>query len=246
VKHEDHDVLTSSVDEVTADKWIELESEGEHITVRAPFVNTSYRGNFRITDFKPDRLEEFALPTKSSDEYAALSDNDESDSELSGSESGSDAEQNRAYEWRFALKLEDAEGPELHRKSFWTLVDNQAAQYLTNMDATDLKEDATTRERLRETMFLLWGNLEELKRSILEKRDAAAARARDGQPPDSSYDALANTVIRPESISNLPFGCCISEYGVKVPESDGSKADAGLGFRWKRIHRLERTRIVRD
>ncbi|KAK0392408.1 hypothetical protein NLU13_1903 [Sarocladium strictum] len=246
VKYENHDVPTSSVEQITADKWLELEIDGEQVNARAPFVNTSYRGNFRVVDFKPDRLEKFSWPVKGNDEFAALSDNEESGSESSGEDSGPDDEEGRSYEWRFALKLEDAEGPEQERKSFWALVDNKSAQYLTNLDASDLTRDASARERLRETMFLLWGNLEEQKRAKLEKQDAAAARARDGLPPQSSPDAPEDTAVQPLAISNRPFGCCISEYGVQVEEADDSKADAGLGYRWRRIFRLERTRIVKD
>lgn len=51
------------------------------------------------------------------------------------------------------------------------------------------------------------------------------------------------------AISSLPFTnkgftCCIQQYGIKVPEKSHSKADAGKGFRWKRVFGLFGTQIV--
>lgn len=236
------------MEEILAEKSVDIGDGNEKVTVVVPFVNASYRGNFRVTDFLPDRVEEFAVATKGCDEYAALSDNDDnnSDSDMSGVELSTESPGDRKFEWRFAVKLEDAEvGSDESNRTFWALVDNQAGEYLTNLDAVDLSRDDATLERLRETLFLLWGNLEEKKRQAFDKQDEAAARARDGRPPDSSHitewDASAK-----DGVSNLPFGCCILEYGVKVEELNESKADAGLGYRWKRLFRLERTRIVKD
>lgn len=241
-----YDVQPSSVEEITADKTFDIVDEGEKITITAPFVNLSYRGNFRVIDFLPERLDDFAAPDERNLEYADLTD-DETGSESGASGAGIDPEQEKPYQWRFALKLEDAEVPPGQRRnSFWALVDNKAGQYLTNLDAVNLQQDPTTLEQLRETMFLFWGNLEEKKARTLEKEEAAAARARDGQPPGSSYDASGVVGTPSNVVSNRPFGCCIVEYGVKVREDDASKADAGPRHRWKRMFRLERTRIVKD
>jgi protection of telomeres protein 1 len=44
-------------------------------------------------------------------------------------------------------------------------------------------------------------------------------------------------------ITNMGFKCCIQQYGIKVPEMSYSKADAGKGFRWKRVFGLFGTQI---
>ncbi|RDW88478.1 hypothetical protein BP6252_00510 [Coleophoma cylindrospora] len=40
------------------------------------------------------------------------------------------------------------------------------------------------------------------------------------------------------SASNKAFTCCIKQYGIKVPETDIMKADAGAGFRWEHLSSL--------
>lgn len=44
--------------------------------------------------------------------------------------------------------------------------------------------------------------------------------------------------------SNKPFICCIQQYGVKVPEDDDSKANAGHKQRWQRLYGLFGTKIL--
>ncbi|POS87562.1 hypothetical protein EPUL_000914 [Erysiphe pulchra] len=44
--------------------------------------------------------------------------------------------------------------------------------------------------------------------------------------------------------SNKAFTCCIQQYGVKVPEDDVSKADAGHHMRWQRLYGLFGTIIL--
>jgi protection of telomeres protein 1 len=57
-------------------------------------------------------------------------------------------------------------------------------------------------------------------------------------------DTDPSTAIASLPITNKGFTCCIQQYGIKVPEKSCSKADAGRGFRWKRIFGLFGTQIV--
>lgn len=57
-------------------------------------------------------------------------------------------------------------------------------------------------------------------------------------------DTDPSTAISSLPITNKGFTCCIQQYGIKVPEKSCSKADAGRGFRWKRIFGLFGTQIV--
>jgi len=60
--------------------------------------------------------------------------------------------------------------------------------------------------KLREQMAILWGNLEELKVAASLKQ----------QPFPSSGTASAHDM----GLSNLPFYCCIEEYGQELDEED--------------------------
>jgi len=60
--------------------------------------------------------------------------------------------------------------------------------------------------KLREQMAILWGNLEELK----------VAASLEQQPFPSSGTASAHDM----GLSNLPFYCCIEEYGQELDEED--------------------------
>lgn len=221
-----------------------VEIDGEDTLVPLPFANLNYRANVRVTDFYPPDLEDFAIAKRSS-EYDALSDNNDSDyasdSDWSISQSAS-----RVWEWRFFLELEDASGGRGER--IWVVVDNQSAQCLTSIDASDLKDDEETLETLRERLFLLWGNLAEEK--MVSRRAAVVRQVNPANtecpPPHSSDNEDEDEKDGKQfttRLTNRPFPCCIRQYGVKVRESDPLRADAGENLRWERVFGLFGTRI---
>ncbi|RFN45978.1 protection of telomeres protein 1 [Fusarium flagelliforme] len=250
VKCENEDKAVSRLAEITSIVQHETTIEGESVKLPLPFVNLNYRANVRIVDFSPPNLADFAHPKKES-EYDILSD----DGEESVSNSGSDIEdeqpsqtamgaftQVRNWEWRFFLELEDAvDSGQQKKQRLWVLVDNQAAQCLTRLDASNLRQNKEALSILRERMFTLWGNLEE------KKMDAQEA-ARKGEPPADSDDENGQVGGNSESgkmqLTNRPFPCCIQQYGVKVSESDPARASAGNGKRWQRMFRLFGTMIA--
>lgn len=166
-----------------------------------------------------------------------LSDNGESDSE-SESEVDVESTDNYDWQWRFFLEMEDAKAGADGEK-FWVVVDNQSAQCLLSIDATNLREDNNALEELRQRMFVLWGNLEEVKCA----QQAAAKRTKRSvdveRPPDSSDDEEST-----DKIANRAFPCCIRQYGVKVAENDPDQANAGEGHRWERVYGMFGTRIL--
>jgi hypothetical protein len=106
-----------------------------------PFENVKYRSNVRVVDFWPDKLEDFAVGRRVS-EYEVLSD-------YSGGESTDNEEDMRlfregkgyggqkAWEWRFALRVKDADEKAGNQENtIWLVVNNQAGQMLLNIDAT--------------------------------------------------------------------------------------------------------------
>ncbi|KAI0471623.1 hypothetical protein GGR56DRAFT_681791 [Xylariaceae sp. FL0804] len=240
-------------------------------------ANVNYRAHVRVVDFWPSQLEDFVSWHKDRDGFIRLSGDDEDSSESGGSDSdssGSEYEGPRTWEWRFALQLEDAD-PKLRgdqRPRMWVLVDNAGAQMLTDLDARDLRrgrdedEDEAEGESLhtpllpalREKLFLLWGNLEEVRsaerRRWLEQRRRVAERQ---PPPDSSLpgDEATKTLDDDNDhhhhhrddrarrggggadveVSNKPFACCVRQYFVKT-------AGGGAEEEWMRVLSPDRGR----
>lgn len=238
--------------------YLQTKVNGQEVELQLPFVNLNYRADVRVINFMPHDLRDFAQPKKMS-EYAMLSDYEESDAD-SDEEIVSIADRAavRQWEWRFFLELEDANSPKDQRgkkKTIWVAVNNFSAQCLLNLDASDLHQDEDTLDILRDRLFLLWGELEE-KKSIGEDNKRRAARValantNLNRPPSHSSDDESTAPqeqeeaeLRSSQISNLPFSCCIRQYGVKVREEDPAKADAGKGKRWQRMFGLFGTKIV--
>jgi hypothetical protein len=71
-----------------------------------------------------------------------------------------------------------------------------------------LRRDTQTLAKLREQIAILWGNLEELKLAALQNQ----------QPFPTSEATSAEDM----GLSNLPFYCCIKEYGQELDEEDRS------------------------
>ena len=77
-------------------------------------------------------------------------------------------------------------------------------------DPTDLREDATLLNQLREKLYILWGDLEEQKR----QEDTGERKAKR-----KKLDSEDEETQKP---SNLPFSCCLQEYGAL---REGGRAD---------------------
>jgi protection-of-telomeres protein 1 len=249
VKCENQGKAPSRVSEITSIVHHETTIKGKNVKFPLPFVNLNYRAIVRVVDFSPSNLADFAYPKKESeydilsdDGEDSVSDDDSEDNEQSGQMTLDTFTRVRNWEWRFFLELEDAvENHEQKKQRLWVLVDNQAAQCLTGLDASNLRQDKELLSTLRDQMFTLWGNLE-------EKKTAAQEAVRKGKPPVDSDDENEQKTGGNESktqLTNRSFACCIQQYGIKVTESDPSKASAGNGKRWQRIFGLFGTMIAR-
>lgn len=213
-------------------------------------------------DFHPASLEDFAVSRRRTDNDC-LSDNSADDIDP---DSDSDdnhtrrSSRNRVWEWRFALKLEEAQPPALARKdkrpaTVWVHVGNPEAQMLTDIDAVDLRapDGGEHLAMLRERMFKLWGDLQERKVDLETRKWEQKDRILRKMPPPSSgagegeaeEDAAGNSLGLGQ-ISNKPFACCIQQYGVKVEAEDGEEDNAGEGKRWQRVFGLFGTKIASD
>lgn len=225
---ESHDTLFVTVGQVLEPTCYDTTIDGQSTALVMPFNCAKYMTRARVVDFFPSALEDFACSYKQTD-FEVLSDY-ESNTDLNSSEDDEEdtCTARRVWEWRFALQLEDPAPPTGTAKSksgpqprLWVLVDNHEAQNLTGLDATDLHRNPDTLNTLRERMTTLWGNLEELKARNAEarrqKEDAArkqAGKARRGPEKPPLDDSDAEEGAGEEAVSNLPFGCCIQQYGV--------------------------------
>ena len=225
---------------------------GETTRLSLPFINANYRTFVRVVDFMPAQLEEFARPKRVLTEYAALSDHGDSDSDSdAASESDDTTTVIKQWEWRFYLRLQEANAPEddkSSKRSIWAVVDNQSAQMLLDLDATDLHNDDANLGRLRQRMFILWGDLEEQKAQLENRALQARPLGKIGGPPaDSDDESKApakqrGPVAHMDTFSNRPFGCCIRQYGVRLETEDVGK-DEGGPMRWQRMFGLFGTKI---
>ncbi|KZM20988.1 uncharacterized protein EKO05_0005220 [Ascochyta rabiei] len=128
---------------------------------------------------------------------------------------------NSLWEWGFVLLLEDAHVP--HNtvpEQLRVIVNNDAAQHLGLPNARDLKEEPRALVQVKEKLFRLWGNLAELKEEL---------RARSADLPLPPGD---------NRLQNLPFDCCIEEYGHEVLVSEENPTG------YQRLHKLALTKIM--
>ncbi|CAG8952799.1 hypothetical protein HYFRA_00009044 [Hymenoscyphus fraxineus] len=140
-------------------KSVEILSGPDSENPPAPFTNFKYKACVRVVDYFPDRIEDFAHGVS---EYDALSDNDES-RDIEGDV--------QAWEWGFALQVEDA-STKHQPKRIWLMVNNTNAQcLLSNLkNATDLRKDKKLLTGLKEKLWQLWGDLEEKKSALLKSQ----------------------------------------------------------------------------
>lgn len=212
-------------------------------------------------DFHPASLEDFAVSRRRTDNDC-LSDNsaDDIDPDSDSDDNTRRSSRNRVWEWRFALKLEEARPPALARKdkrpaTAWVHVGNPEAQLLTDIDARDLRAPGGEEHlgMLREQMFKLWGDLEERKVDLEARKKELRDRILRGMPPPSSgagggevEEEATEQSLDLGQISNKPFACCIQQYGVKVEAEEGEEDNAGEGKRWQRMFGLFGTKIASD
>lgn len=259
VKCESPDQPISPVSFITERKTGKTTVNGQEVTLSLPFTCAKYRANVRVVDFYPHKLEDFAVGRKIRDTDMLSDHGGDTDSE-EDSEDDDDSEGAKTWEWKFALKLEDANPKRKDEdNTIWVVVDNSEGQTLLDLDASNLNANPERLAMLQEQLFKLWGNLEETRRDLT--RDAPPRRKRIAakQPPPSSpvhgpstsnqkqppgADKNNNINEKEPAISNKPFSCCIREYGVSIPEQDPSKANAGDGRRWERMFGLFGTRIT--
>ncbi|OGM41530.1 telomere-binding alpha subunit central domain protein [Aspergillus bombycis] len=182
------------IEDIVTSEFHEFESH-DGVEYRLPFQNLCYKTTVRVVDFFPPDIKDFAVRQQPKENH-------------SGSSMYRNAEDDgiTRWEWRFCLLIEDAlpPPPGQPKEQIKLFVSDANAEFLLKMSATDLRKDSEQLAILRERLFILWGDLEERKKTNAEE---------SGQGPPKLDRA-----------SSRPFVCCIQEYGVKC--SHLSDADA--------------------
>ncbi|KAE8555389.1 hypothetical protein EYB25_000084 [Talaromyces marneffei] len=94
------------------------------------------------------------------------------------------------WEWRFCLLVEDAQIlPGQPREQIKLFVSGSDAEFLLKLDAVNLRKNKEAFIRLQEKLCILWGDLEERKSQGMDTQQKGP--------------------------SQLPFTCCIKEWGVR-------------------------------
>ncbi|KAJ8105572.1 hypothetical protein OPT61_g10094 [Boeremia exigua] len=192
----------STISEILNNPHLQTKTATKHNPFRLPFVNCKHRARVRVVDFFPPELEYFTHSLNDPDWTLQT-------------------KKDRRWEWGFVLLLEDANVPrDTVPEQLRVIVNNDAAQYLGLPNARDLKAEPRVLAQLKEQLFILWGNLAELKEEL---------RARSLDLPLPPGDNRLN---------NRPFDCIIEEYGHEVPVTE----EAPVGY--QRLHKLALTKIV--
>ncbi|KAM5481091.1 hypothetical protein MaudMau93_007261 [Microsporum audouinii] len=194
------------------------------VEFQLPFQNVCYRSSVRVVDFFPHSLEDFSVLYNLDNAIRSPEGGDTSDD--------GDPDARRKWEWRFCFLVEDG-GPNTPplprgqtRERMPLFVSGSDAEFLLRMDAVNLHNNPEMLARLREKLFLLWGDLEERK----------------------SADIDAFYAGQTDAVSAKPFICCIKEYGVKTrnreafADSDKEWNPRSLG--WERRFQMFHTTIL--
>ncbi len=104
-----------------------------------------------------------------------------------------------SWKWKFMLQVEDALKPEdcklgKPRPRMWLSIDNDSGQFLLNCEATNLRANKSTLHKVKEKLFVLWGDLEERKTAYLTSQEGRILQSRTfavhgGTPEPSTLES---------------------------------------------------------
>ncbi|KAF2087850.1 hypothetical protein K490DRAFT_65130 [Saccharata proteae CBS 121410] len=197
------------------------------ISLTLPFINAKYRARVRVVDFMPPDLRDFsrsvADPTYNDTPFTPTPSTNPSSLISTPSQP--------KWEWSFCLLVEDASQPPTGNGTppdrIPLLIHDKNAEGLLKMDACDLRKNRKSLNQLREKLFILWGDLAELKEKGQDPFDEATARLR----------------------SSRAFETGVMEYGVRIGgEDEGEDGDEVVGeddgFGWRRMFQMFGTTIM--
>ncbi|KAI4655187.1 uncharacterized protein J4E79_008252 [Alternaria viburni] len=201
----------STISEIIHNPHRTVTTTEKYTTFELPFINCRHRSRVRIVDVYPPEIKLFAHSTR-----------DRKWNKHPKRQSSTGAHANEKWEWGFVLLLEDANVPrDTVAEKLRVVVNNEAAQFLLKMNAVDLTNQPKVLKKLEEKLFILWGNLMELKTELRDRGNDLPL------PPGDNR------------LQNKPFDACIEEYGCEVPPTKDQHQ-----FGYQRMYRLAQTAIV--
>ena len=160
--------------------------------INLPFINRRCKIRARVVDYFPPDIRDFTCCL----DDLEYNDVQKSQSSVDVTLDLMSSDHRNPWEWAFFLLLEDVEGPAppagQTRPRLRAVVPHLDAEFLHKLKACDLRREEKTLDLLREKLFILWGDLEEIKSA-------------------GEFDTKKN--------SSQAFDCWISEYGIQT--SDG-------------------------
>ncbi|RMZ79816.1 hypothetical protein DV737_g3233, partial [Chaetothyriales sp. CBS 132003] len=174
-------------------------------TYQLPFQNSCYKSRIRVVDYFPHDIQDFCASIRDSD-YACLSDCESvSDADLTQDDMPTSVgDDGVKWEWRFILLVEDAKSTPASdggAKQMELLVCGTDGSFLLREDPCNLRENKMVLAKLKETLFHLWGDLQEQKEELKSKGKEGAELVPKGRP----------------------FECFIKEYGVPAKDEMGKE-----------------------
>ncbi|RVD82612.1 uncharacterized protein DFL_007033 [Arthrobotrys flagrans] len=188
------------------------------------FFNRRYRTECRVVDFRPSDIRDFARRINGDTGACSV--------DLDGSMSTESRHAKHPPEWYWCFEL-DVVGKE--DKTFITIhVDDAGGRYLLTPEPCDLRADKNRYkyDQLKNELFHLWGNLEEIKTRRRERIEVIENNAKDllqqynsGQHDHKFLEQRLNRleaerqkvqgqpVIMDPAVSNKFFFAIIKEYG---------------------------------
>ncbi|KAF2466077.1 uncharacterized protein BDR25DRAFT_238065 [Lindgomyces ingoldianus] len=206
------EIQLSTISEIINNPALKQTHRSGNVTT-LPFVNAKYRTHVRVVDFSPGFLEQFTQSMANPAWNPAV-------------RNGSPGNRmpNDRWEWAFVLLVEDANVPAGSTPERLRLfVSGQDAEVLLGglKAVYSLKEYPEAVDKLEEKLFIIWGNLFELK---------------------GAFRGTNNTLPLPcgdERLQNTPFECCVEEYGKRLAHPTPIHPQG-----WQRTHRLFKTQIL--
>ncbi|KAJ9652002.1 hypothetical protein H2198_008744 [Neophaeococcomyces mojaviensis] len=220
VRCEGIEVPLTSLSTIIEGQFLQRETPSKN-PYRLPFQNCKYKTKVKVVDFFPDRIEDFAIPYRVSD-YEALSDHESGDEEGATLPYARQNPDHVRWDWHFFLMVEDPERSKNQdgtRDPIVLQVAGTDGDYLLNAEACDLRKEPTELAKLKQKLFVLWGDLEEKK---LE-HDATGTQLKQ----------------HGHAVSSRPFECFIKEFGIQARDENGRKVED----EYERIFSIFGTRI---
>lgn len=210
------DIPTTALDDLVNNAHHRYFAPGGQ-TMQLPFINARYRARVRVVDFWPKQLEDFARCFEMQDQ-----DNDDDSDAMSIDDASSSQPKPKKWEWCFYILVQDATvTPSTDAVRVPLLVFGMDAVYLLKLDAVDLRQNTKRLEQLKEQMWTLWGNLEELQQSGFPL------------PPP-----VNPTTDKEKMLRNTPFECCIQEYGIEVATKERDRGVGSSRYGFQRMYRM--------